>query len=308
MSDSDMVDDDDEKYTESDDDSQRNYDLIEALIQEDINQQEEVRRNEHLQLMQQQIQTNRLQKQREHAAKYGSLFKRIETEMKNEIDLYFVKNINYVNDRRIPEVLDHYFVEFCTNISRQSKRFESLTELAFELLYEDEGNPRCDCNSDCSTYGSDEDEIIASNLNISDVIVHLVALYSDLPKCSLIEAATQYVQIEKRLFTIAEIEQFITQTQAINSNPMDFTEINESLHKSTENISNLKNYVVNNSNKDSLCCWCQDSIKIDQKVVQLPGCKHTFHYCEIDCLGDTTVLKWLKNRDKCPECRSQIKL
>lgn len=54
----------------------------------------------------------------------------------------------------------------------------------------------------------------------------------------------------------------------------------------------------------STCVLCLDDMPSGTDVYVLPGCKHTFHACEEDCLGTYKgIVSWLIEHKHCPVCR-----
>jgi hypothetical protein len=56
------------------------------------------------------------------------------------------------------------------------------------------------------------------------------------------------------------------------------------------------------------CCICQDEIKLDQLTIRLPPCNHVYHVNADDCLGDGSILNWLKENNTCPMCKQKVEV
>ncbi|KAK7393831.1 hypothetical protein VNO78_22395 [Psophocarpus tetragonolobus] len=50
--------------------------------------------------------------------------------------------------------------------------------------------------------------------------------------------------------------------------------------------------------RDSLCCVCLGEFELKEEVLQIPYCKHVFHF---DCIHH-----WLQSNSTCPLCRCSI--
>lgn len=57
----------------------------------------------------------------------------------------------------------------------------------------------------------------------------------------------------------------------------------------------------------STCAMCQEELKNESDVYELPVCKHRFHSCDYECLGEhQDIISWLIKHQTCPLCRTHL--
>jgi E3 ubiquitin-protein ligase RNF115/126 len=69
----------------------------------------------------------------------------------------------------------------------------------------------------------------------------------------------------------------------------------ESLERVTITKENIAKIIKDSS--EHSCSVCKDEFEVNQNIIYLP-CKHIFH--------DDCILPWLKERNSCPTCRSEL--
>ncbi len=57
---------------------------------------------------------------------------------------------------------------------------------------------------------------------------------------------------------------------------------------------------IKKSNDQNSCIICTDCYKVNDKIIQLPQCKHFFH--------ENCILHWLESHNTCPFCRKELPL
>lgn len=70
----------------------------------------------------------------------------------------------------------------------------------------------------------------------------------------------------------------------------------------TKELATLKDFCMityNNDHKFETCIICFSELDNEEKVIELPDCKHIYHY---NCLEP-----WIKKNNKCPICKGLIR-
>lgn len=126
------------------------------------------------------------------------------------------------------------------------------------------------------------------------------------PTCEIVEKSYLFYLQERRVGTTEEIIHFAELMDELENDPEEFHE--KYKHKTpTQNLSLLQSKTMTNEIQEPMCGICQDQIQIDQNYFQLP-CSHLFHARDDECLGNSTVLCWLRENKVCPICKQEIVL
>lgn len=142
--------------------------------------------------------------------------------------------------------------------------------------------------------------------NVDIATAHIwvnVTGFTTLQLCQTVRLVLAYYILEGVLPTKEQIIGFAENLQSFEEDPDDYCIENRQpvptvgLHNiPTENL-------ISNS---STCSICTIEMPVGTKVHFLP-CQHSFHACPQECLeGDNTILKWLKEHNKCPNCNAQV--
>jgi len=71
----------------------------------------------------------------------------------------------------------------------------------------------------------------------------------------------------------------------------------DSLEKVCLTEENIKNIIKDKDSSERSCSVCKDEFEVNKNILYLP-CKHIFH--------EECILPWLKERNSCPTCRSEL--
>ena len=124
------------------------------------------------------------------------------------------------------------------------------------------------------------------------------------PSCEMIEKSYLFYLQERRVGTTEEIVRFAQLVEELEDDPDEFHE-KYKLKIPTPNLSNLQSKPMTEEIVEPMCGICQDQIKIQQHYFQLP-CSHLYHANNDECLGNSTILCWLKENKVCPICKQEV--
>jgi hypothetical protein len=153
---------------------------------------------------------------------------------------------------------------------------------------------------------------ILSPFEVNRTILHEVmkarCIYTFItpPSCDMIEISYLFYLQEKRVGTMEEIIQFSQMMEELEDNPDEFHE-KYKLKTPTPNLSQLQSQPMTNEITEPMCGICQDQIQIEQQYFKLP-CSHLFHAKDDECLGNSTILCWLRENKVCPICKQEVLL
>jgi len=146
----------------------------------------------------------------------------------------------------------------------------------------------------------------ASRPDYENLVLHWICVFGDTPHCSEVDAIYEYKMIMKRYPQVLEFIEYIQDRMAIDRDPEAYYQ--KTRHATpTPHLSSLKEYKRSpeDTREDWGCCMCME--EVESSFYRLP-CGHIFHSQPVDCLGDKTVLFWLKSNRKCPNCQQEVKL
>lgn len=133
-----------------------------------------------------------------------------------------------------------------------------------------------------------------------------VYMFLSPPTCDIIESSYLFYLQERRVGTMEEIIQFESLMEEIEHNPDEFHE-KYKLKTPTPNLCNLQSKPMSQDIVEPMCGICQDKIEVNQHYFQLP-CLHLFHATDSECLGNSTILCWLRENKVCPICKQEVVL
>lgn len=108
--------------------------------------------------------------------------------------------------------------------------------------------------------------------------------------------------------SVEEIETFINNEHQLRTNPSEYCENKKHLVPA-RGLKYLKTSYLQKMDSHKSCSICQETIQPKSKVYILPQCKHIFHGCEEECLGEGCGIKtWLLKCRKCPNCNSEVSI
>lgn len=126
------------------------------------------------------------------------------------------------------------------------------------------------------------------------------------PSCEMIEKSYLFYLQERRVGTTEEIIHFAQLMDELEEDPEEFHE-KYKLKTPTPNLSALQSQSMTNEIQEPMCGICQDQIEIEQQYYKLPCC-HLFHATDNECLGNSTIMCWLRENKVCPICKQEIVL
>ena len=139
-----------------------------------------------------------------------------------------------------------------------------------------------------------------------NLVLHWICEFGDTPHCSEVDAIYEYKIIMKRYPQVLEFIEYLQDRMAMDRDPEAYYQ--KTRHATpTPHLSSLKEHKRSpeDPREDWGCCMCME--EVESSFYRLP-CGHIFHSKPVDCLGDKTVLFWLKSNRKCPNCQQEVKL
>lgn len=167
----------------------------------------------------------------------------------------------------------------------------------YEYIYET--SPRCICEQIM------EECMMQTQLKNSALkcIKYLLALQLEVPTCRDVVYTIQYENLERHMPTLDQLTHFVNQNERIESNAMDFYEPTKSVQPAS-GLEHVKKYVRKiRIGDERQCSMCQSNFKKNDTILQLPQCRHMFHYYKRPCLLQSSVIDWFKINNQCPICR-----
>ena len=174
-------------------------------------------------------------------------------------------------------MLDYYF------LNRYS--WPNLTQIVDLILREE-----CNCF------------FLFGRTNVRRIVTHYITEEAFIPNCFFMEHIYSFEIIHHHLPSLSQLQAYITRQAEFAMDPEAFYQ-NDKTHVPALNVENLPIIKGNNTN----CALCQDTISTSQNCVQLKPCNHMFHSEKEDCLGESTVFKWLSENNFCPLCKEKIR-
>jgi len=83
-----------------------------------------------------------------------------------------------------------------------------------------------------------------------------------------------------------------------NTSQLSNNEYGEYTNGLTEAEINIVSFRKCNKTANNFCPVCLSEIKINENIIELAVCKHSFH--------DSCIVKWLKIKGNCPICRKRL--
>ena len=98
----------------------------------------------------------------------------------------------------------------------------------------------------------------------------------------------------------------MSRTQSFDANPEDFFQEDKVLVP-MRNLSALEAVDIK---EDEDCSICQLTVHAaeGQRAYILPSCGHAFHADAEKCLGEGSILTWLRDNNTCPNCKVVVEV
>lgn len=133
-------------------------------------------------------------------------------------------------------------------------------------------------------------------------IAHFLAEFGKTPTCAQTIASMEYHRIQHSWPSPQQLDDMIALRDRL-AREMNF-EQKEKASMPTPNLDLLRAQTTDDSN--AMCAICQEKISPKDLCYKLTPCNHLFHAQSDKCLGDCSIVTWLKQNDKCPVCRQTI--
>jgi len=143
-------------------------------------------------------------------------------------------------------------------------------------------------------------------IQIKDVMLNCLTNYGIIYSTRLLCNLLFFHTIENRYPSgFEEFQNYLNNSNRIINDP-DSYHIENKINIPTPNLNKLS-FEIELKDNNNICSICCDQIKINQNIIKIPNCNHTFHFDGSDCLGDdNTILKWLGCNKKCPTCNIEV--
>jgi hypothetical protein len=212
----------------------------------------------------------------------------IQNEKENNPSLFIVQNSNQYIDTTI---IDTTIISHIIKLWNQSK--EGILPTLEEILEELYKN-KCYCNNN---YNSN---------HIKDLYRFYILNYKKIPDCITIELSIEYKLLHSRFPNEEELNEILNRRIQFELSPEDYYQ-EDKINIGTKNLDKIKIHKYTEQENIS-CSICQNDIIKDQQYINLEPCGHKFHYNNSDCLDEASIINWLENNNKCPNCKCNINI
>ena len=135
-----------------------------------------------------------------------------------------------------------------------------------------------------------------------ELVVHCFRIIETYPRCMLIRSIYEFKVQQGHNPTTDELLEMAAARIELEHDPGAYWEKTKQ-QVATPNLAALP--VVTTSAIEA-CPLCQEDIGKDTRAFQMPCCKQYYHCDAKDCLGESTVIKWLGGSRKCPGCSQEV--
>ncbi len=141
-----------------------------------------------------------------------------------------------------------------------------------------------------------------NNTEIKNILTHYIMNEGFIPHCTNIEHILTYQTINHVLPTLNELQYYLINQIQFNQDPESF------YHKDKTHVPTLciNDLPIQIATCEESCAICQDSIEVSQEYIILKPCDHHFHHKSENCLGESSIINWLKENNYCPLCKTKI--
>ena len=207
----------------------------------------------------------------------------IQTEKENNPSLFIVQNSD--------QYIDTTIITHIIKLWNKSK--EGILPTLEEILEELYKN-KCYCTNN---YNSD---------NIKELYKFYILNYKKIPDCITIELSIEYKLLHSRFPNEEELSEILNRRIQFELSPEDYYQ-EDKISIGTKNLDKIKIHKYTEEENIS-CSICQNDIIKDQEYINLEPCGHKFHYNNSDCLDEASIINWLHNNNKCPNCKCNINI
>ena len=140
--------------------------------------------------------------------------------------------------------------------------------------------------------------------HIKDLYKFYILNYKKIPDCITIELSIEYRLLHSRFPNEEELSEILNRRIRFELSPEDYYQ-EDKMNIGTNNLDKIKidKYI---EEENISCSICQNDIIKDQEYINLEPCGHKFHYNNSDCLDEASIMNWLQNNNKCPNCKCNI--
>jgi len=207
----------------------------------------------------------------------------IQTEKENNPSLFIVQNSD--------QYIDTTIITHIIKLWNKSK--EGILPTLEEILEELYKN-KCYCTNN---YNSN---------HIKDLYKFYILNYKKIPDCITIELSIEYKLLHSRFPSEEELSEILNRRIQFELSPEDYYQ-EDKINIGTKNLDKIKIHKYKEEENIS-CSICQNDIIRDQEYINLEPCGHKFHYNNSDCLDEASIMNWLQNNNKCPNCKCNINI
>lgn len=207
----------------------------------------------------------------------------IQTEKENNPSLFIVQDSE--------QYIDTTIITHIIKLWNKSK--EGILPTLEEILEELYKN-KCYCTNN---YNSN---------HIKELYKFYILNYKKIPDCITIELSIEYKLLHSRFPSEEELSEILNRRIQFELSPEDYYQ-EDKISIGTKNLDKIKIHKYTEEENIS-CSICQNDIIKDQEYINLEPCGHKFHYNNNDCLDEASIINWLQNNNKCPNCKCNINI
>lgn len=135
------------------------------------------------------------------------------------------------------------------------------------------------------------------------LIQHFLVTFGRMPLCQETEACMIFNNMEHRFPNQDELSATIERITHMVNDPEGLYNKDKKIFP-TSNLDYIKSCTM--EEKETFCTLCQEQIDTGKQCYKLIPCNHVFHADAKDCLGECSIISWLKNNRTCPVCKSEV--
>jgi hypothetical protein len=148
-------------------------------------------------------------------------------------------------------------------------------------------------------------EIDLTEEDLQIIVEHYLSTQGYLPSPMDYNIIHEYFLLHNEYPSDDEILDMTRRTLMFFMNPEAFHQ-QDKVHVPALHIDKIPRF--QNTETGISCSICQDEIGLNQMVLRLPPCQHTYHGSSEDCLENACVLNWLSENNTCPMCKTKVQV
>jgi hypothetical protein len=141
--------------------------------------------------------------------------------------------------------------------------------------------------------------------DLFDIVDHYLHIWGFLPAPMELQHVYEFFTFNGEYPTYTQLQEMNQRALAFFTNPELYHQ-QDKIHVPALHIDKIER--VKNTEQNVVCCICQEEIQLEQTIIRLPPCNHTYHVEANECLGDGSILTWLAENNTCPMCKRKVEV